>query len=109
LAAGREPFFGPHELAWLALAVGGFAGAADGARQIHRFPWPGGLDFLADVTWGLASTFNGCLFHLYNAVRGRHDGVKRDGAHRYPEGFAFLPRFAITQGSVVSNLGDRDA
>ena len=93
----------------LAFLVGALTGGLDGAWSIHRWRREGLPAFLLDVTWGLAGSSNAVLLHLTNLVCGRHaqgDTERRQGAHRYPSGFAPDAGFAFTQGSVMSNTGD---
>ncbi len=92
-------------LPWIALVVGAVAGGFDGVWRIHRWKGRGVLTFLADLTWGLAGTTHGVLFHLVNAPRAAHPDEPRQGAHRYESGFRFRSGFAVTQGSVMSNMG----
>ena len=60
--------------------------------------------FLLDVTWGLAGSTNGCLLHLINLAWARGQDNPRSGAHRYFNGFRVKAGYAITLGSVMSNL-----
>lgn len=92
----------------LAVAVGAAAGAFDGWRGIHRWPWPGAAAFVADVTWGLAGTTAGLLSHGVNRLGpagGDPVPARRMGAHRYRGGVKALPGYVITLGNVVSNYG----
>jgi hypothetical protein len=99
-----EPVFTPPVLLWMAAVVGSFVGMMDGIRRIHRWPKMGGPGFLLDVTWGLAGSTNGCLLHLLNFAWARPQDNPRGGAHRYPKGFCVKPGYAITLGTVMSNL-----
>ncbi len=98
-----------HEgaLLWIALVVGAVAGGFDGVWRIHDWKGRGVLTFLADFTWGLAGTTHGVLFHLVNFLHAVHPDEPREGAHRYETGFRFRSGFAVTQGSVMSNMGSR--
>lgn len=96
----------PAALMWMASGVGAFTGMMDGLWQTHRWRGPGALTFLADITWGLAGATNGCLFHLFNFAWATHACEPRSGAHRYESGFRFMSGYAVTQGSVMSNMGD---
>jgi hypothetical protein len=92
-------------LLWIALVVGAVAGFFDGLWRIHEWKGPGVLTFLADYTWGLAGTTQGALFHLVNFLWAEHPDERRNGVHRYKKGFRFKSGFAVTQGSVMSNMG----
>lgn len=94
----------PEALLWFASVVGCFAGMMDGLWRIHRWRGPGAVTFLADMTWGLAGTTNGCLFHLFNFAWAGHPDEPRHGAHRYRSGFRFKRDFAVTQGAVMSGM-----
>jgi hypothetical protein len=76
----------------------------DGLWRIHRWRGLGVLTFLSDVTWGLAGSTNGCLFHIVNNFWAGHPDEPRNGAHRYFSGFRFKPGFAVTQGAVMSGM-----
>ena len=95
----------------LASIVGSFTGLMDGVGRIRRWKGTGALTFVADITWGLAGSTNGCLFHLFNNFwAGYQDETEtspdyRPGAHRYSSGFRFKTDFAVTQGAVMSNMG----
>jgi hypothetical protein len=102
---GAQLLTTPDALLNLALGVGALAGALDGAWRIHRWNGPGVATFLLDCTWGLAGTTNGLLFHLVNFAWAKHPDEPRNGAHRYEKGFRFKNGFAVTQGSVMSNMG----
>jgi hypothetical protein len=94
----------PAALLCFATVVGAFAGMMDGLWRIHRWRGPGALTFLVDMTWGLAGTTNGCLFHLFNFAWAGHANEPRHGAHRYLSGFRFKRNFAVTQGAVMSGM-----
>jgi hypothetical protein len=108
--------FGPSELGALAFVTGALVGCFDGYRQIHSWIGAGVPRFLSDVTWGLALSFNGLLIHFVNLPRlfqvdgstglrrAVHDDDPRAGNHRYSRGFALVPTYAFSQGSVISNL-----
>ena len=99
-----EPVFTPPVLLWTAAAVGSLVGMMDGIRRIHRWRGSGALGFLLDVTWGLAGSTNGCLLHLLNFAWARPQDNPRGGAHRYLNGFCVKAGYAITLGTVMSNL-----
>ena len=92
-------------LQWTAATVGCFVGMWDGLWRIHRWKGPGLLAFLLDITWGLAGSLNGCLFHIVNFLWANHKDTPRNGAHIYESGFRFKTGFAVTQGAVMSNMG----
>ncbi|MGE3164287.1 MAG: hypothetical protein AB7O52_05240 [Planctomycetota bacterium] len=100
-------------LVWIATGVGCFTGMMDGlwrTRDWTDIKALGVVGFVTDVTWGLAGTTNSCLLHLVNLlglVWSDHSDDDRQGAHRYKSGFRFLPTYAFTQGSVMSNMGER--
>jgi hypothetical protein len=99
--------FKPEHLTLMAGCVGTVVGFADGLRRIHAWSRWGSLQFLADVTWGLANNVNASLIHLINLGWGKPIPSQRVGAHRYDRGFCFAPHFALTQGNVCSNLRGR--
>jgi hypothetical protein len=105
--ASAQPLTAPGPLLWIAAAVGALAGMMDGLWKVHRWRGLGVLTFLLDMTWGLANTTNGILFHLVNFVWAGHADEPRSGAHRYRSGFRFKSGFAVTQGSVMSNMGQQ--
>jgi len=105
LATGSPLLTTPAALLILASLVGSAAGMMDGLRRIHRWKGAGVITFLSDITWGLAGTTNGCLFHLVNFLWASHRDEARHGAHSYQSGFRFMPDYAVTQGSVMSNMG----
>ena len=84
--------------------VGALVGACDGVGRVHNWKGLGWLSFPLDVTWGLAATTNGLLFHLVNFAWANRQADGRTGAHRYRSGFRFKGGFAMTQGSVMSNM-----
>jgi hypothetical protein len=96
----------PSVLLIIAGVVGGCTGAMAGAYRIYKWDGLGLLAFLLDVTWALAGNTVGCLLHLINAIFGEHAPETRENAHRYCKGFGlrYHPRYAFTQGSVMSNL-----
>jgi hypothetical protein len=100
-----KPIFTAPVLLWVAAVVGAFAGMMDGLWRVHRWAGLGVLWFLLDVTWGLAGGTNACLLHLVNVPWGRHTDEPRTGAHRYYRGFFAKHGYALTLGSVMSNLG----
>jgi hypothetical protein len=104
MLAHAGPVFTPPVLSWTAVAVGSFVGMMDGIRRIHPWRRRGVPTFLLDVTWGLAGSTNGCLLHLLNFAWAQRGGDARSGAHRYLNGFCIKPGYAITLGSVMSNL-----
>lgn len=95
----------------MAMFTGAFVGFMDGMWGIHRWKALGWIAFPLDVTWGLAGSLNGCLFHLFNGFWVKHaepspDGTveNRSGVHQYLGGFRFKGTYAVTQGAVMSNL-----
>lgn len=102
---GQGPVFTADTLLWIAAVVGCFAGMMDGLWQIHKWDGAGWIAFPLDMTWGLAGTANGCLFHLINFLWADHADEPRSGAHRYLSGFRFKGGFAVTQGATMSNMG----
>ncbi|HVJ83089.1 MAG TPA: hypothetical protein VNC50_18620 [Planctomycetia bacterium] len=105
-SSGREPYFDALRLAQWAALAGSLVGLADGLGRIHDWRRRGALDLLADCTWGLAGASLGVLVHAFNLPRGVPFEAGRRGAHRYVQGFAFHPRFAVTLGACCSNLRD---
>ena len=112
---GLDTFFGwvgaapslsrPENLLNIAMIAGGGTGLMDGAWKIHRWKGLGLIRFFSDVTWGLAGSTNGVLFHIFNITWARHANEPRTEVHRYEKGFRFKGGFAVTQGSVQSNMG----
>lgn len=100
-----EPLLQPQHLMGIAAAVGSFVGMADGLWQVHKCSGPIPFTFLIDVTWGLAGSTNGALFHIANFIWGGHEQDGRKSGHRYKSGFRLKSGFAVTQGSVMSNMG----
>jgi hypothetical protein len=98
------PIFTAPVLLWAAAAVGSFVGLMDGLRRIHRWRGTGVVGFFLDATWGLAGSTNGCLLHLLNFAWADAKDDPRRGAHRYLNGFRVKSGYAITLGSVMSNL-----
>jgi hypothetical protein len=98
------PVFTPPVLLWTAAVVGSFVGMMDGIKRIHRWRGSGVPGFVLDVTWGLAGSTNGCLLHLLNFAWARAQDNPRGGAHRYLNGFCVKAGYAITLGTVMSNL-----
>lgn len=96
----------PDQLLWIATGVGALTGMMDGFWRTQPWVGWGAFSFLLDVTWGLAGATNGALVHLVNTYWGDHAADGRTSAHRYREGFRFMPTFAFTQGAVMSNLKD---
>jgi len=106
--AGYAPIFGRRELLCLAVLVGAFHGATNGLASVNSWRRGGPFGFLLDVSWGLCGTTNAALLHLANfgwAARGEET---RAGAFRYVGGFRFKSGFAVTIGSVMSNMGDHE-
>ena len=99
-----EPIFTPPVLLWTATVVGFFVGMMDGFWRIHPCRGAGVLAFVLDVTWGLAGSTHGCLLHLLNFPWAHMQDKARAGAHRYFNGFRVKAGYAITLGSVMSNL-----
>jgi len=96
----------PDLLLWLAAVVGALRGMYDGLWSIATWPG-GGPAFILDVTWGLSGTTNGVLLQSLNAPIGQHGFDHRSGVHRYVNGVRFKSGFAVTMGSVMSNMRDR--
>jgi hypothetical protein len=102
-----KPLFSAGAYLWMATVIGGLVGMMDGLWRIHAWDGTGWVAFPADVTWGLAGSTNGVLFHLFDLLVTRHaygPGEERAGAHRYQGGFRFKPTYAVTQGAVMSNM-----
>src|SRR6266496_2184568 len=96
-------------LVWLATGVGAFTGFMNGFWKIHDWKGVGWLGFPLDVTWGLGGVTSGCVLHLINFAWAGHADETRYDAHRYLDGAHFPSKnisFALTQGSVMSNLKD---
>ncbi len=98
------PVFTAPILLWTAAVVGSFSGMMDGLKRIHPWHRMGAAGFLLDATWGLAGSTNGCLLHLVNFAWADAKDEPRRGAHRYFNGFCVKAGYAITLGSVMSNL-----
>jgi hypothetical protein len=98
----------PGNLLLFATIVGGVTGIMAGIYRIYNWVGLGLLAFSLDVTWGLAGNTVGCLLHLINIGWGDHGEEIRENAHRYARGFGlrYNPRYAFTQGSVMSNLDE---
>jgi hypothetical protein len=93
--------------------AGAFIGAMGGAFRIYNWQGLGWLAFPVDVTWALAGNIIGCLVHIVNIGWGDHvdrtdDNEARRNAHHYKSGFGlrYNPRYAFTQGCVMSNLAE---
>jgi len=98
----------PEILLLFATIVGGFTGMMGGIYQIYCWVGLGLLAFPLDVTWALAGNTVGCALHLVNIGWGHHGAEPRENAHRYARGFGlrYNPRYAFTQGAVMSNLDE---
>jgi hypothetical protein len=96
----------PNVLLAIACVFGACIGAIGGIYRIYNWKGLGWLAFPLDVTWALAGNSVGCLLHLVNIGWGKHGDETRENAHRYASGFGlrYNPRFAFTQGAVMSNL-----
>jgi chromate transport protein ChrA len=96
----------PELLLMFAGIVGAFIGMMGGIYHIYDWRGLGWLGFPLDVTWALAGNTIGSLLHVVNLGWGKHSTETRDNAHRYQSGFGlrYHPRFAFTQGCVMSNL-----
>jgi hypothetical protein len=96
----------PDTLLMFATVVGGFSGMMNGIWRIYDWTGFGWLAFPLDVTWALAGNTVGCLLHIVNFAWGDHSNEQGRNAHRYASGFGlrYNPRYAFTQGAVMSNL-----
>jgi hypothetical protein len=102
-----DPLFTASVYIMLASVVGSLVGMMDGLWRTVQWSGFGIFAFPADVTWGLAGSTNGCLFHAFDLIFTSHaygPGEERGGAHRYLGGFRFKSIYAVTQGSVMSNM-----
>jgi hypothetical protein len=88
----------------LAAVVGATTGYVGGRYQAYDWRNKGVLQFLADLTWGLAGSTIAAVMHGVNHALGHRPQDHRTGAHRYDAGFTTGKRFAFTQGAVMSNL-----
>ena len=106
--AGQALLTTPENLLIFAAVIGGFTGMMAGIYQIYNWLGLGLLAFPLDVTWALAGNTVGGLLHLVNIGWGDHGDETRKNAHRYASGFGlrYNPRYAFTQGCVMSNLQD---
>ena len=105
----RDPWLTePRTLLSLVTIVGALVGFWDGLWRIHKWDGAGILTFLIDVTWGLGGSTSGVLLHLVNFLWADHTDETRLGAHIYDSGFRFKSGFAVTQGSVMSNMHGND-
>ena len=105
----RQPVLAtPDILLMFAAVVGAFTGMMAGIYQIYDWTGLGWLAFPLDVTWTLAGNTVGALLHLINIGWGDHGDETRENAHRYASGFGlrYNPRYAFTQGCVMSNLDE---
>jgi hypothetical protein len=103
---GEQWLCQPEILLWLAAVIGAFRGMYDGMWSIATWPG-GGPAFILDVTWGLSGTTNGVVLQSLNVPVGEHGCDHRSGCHRYVNGVKFKEGFAVTMGSVMSNMRDR--
>jgi len=106
--AGQALLTTPANLLIFAAIVGAFTGMMAGIYQIYNWLGLGLLAFPLDVTWALAGNTVGGLLHVVNIGWGDHGSETRKNAHRYASGFGlrYNPRYAFTQGCVMSNLQD---
>jgi hypothetical protein len=104
--AGHPLLTTPDNLMMIAGIVGAFTGMMAGIYQVYDWEGLGWLAFPLDVTWALAGNSVGALMHLINIGWGDHGDETRENQHRYASGFGlrYHPRYAFTQGSVMSNL-----
>ncbi len=88
--------------------VGAVTGMVAGIYAIYDWEGLGWLAFPLDVTWALAGNTLGALLHLVNIGWGDHGSETRENVHRYANGFGirYHPKYAFTQGCVMSNLAD---
>lgn len=106
--AGQPLLTTPENLLIFAAVIGSFTGMMAGIYQVYNWLGLGWLAFPLDVTWALAGNTVGGLLHLINIGWGDHGPETRKNAHRYASGFGlrYNPRYAFTQGCVMSNLVD---
>jgi hypothetical protein len=118
LTHSRPVLTTPEGLLMFATVVGGMSGAISGLWRIYSWVGLGWIAFPLDVTWALAGNTVGCLLHAINfagywirsiftdTAWGNHAPETRKNAHRYETGFGlrYVPRYAFTQGCVMSNL-----
>jgi hypothetical protein len=104
--AGHPVLTTPAILMMLGGIVGAFTGMMAGIYQIYDWTGLGYLGFPLDVTWALAGNSVGALMHLINIGWGDHGDETRKNQHRYASGFGlrYDPKYAFTQGCVMSNL-----
>jgi hypothetical protein len=98
-------FSKPDVLIWIVMGIGGLTGGVNGACRIYKWVGLGCLEFLLDVTWGLAGSGLGFLLLLFNAIGQytyRYDD--RTGAHRYDPGLHVFDDYAFTLGAVISQM-----
>ena len=88
----------------LATLVGAATGYTGGRYEAYDWRSKGWLQFLADVTWGLAGSSVAAVMHGVNHALGHRPLDRRTGIHRYDAGFTTGKRFAFTQGAVMSYL-----
>jgi hypothetical protein len=106
----------PDRLLGLAAIVGCVTGGLHGAYRIYDWRRWGVVQFVLDVTWGLLGSTLGALVHLYNCFFGTRllartadEGPmgQRLGVVLFSKGLSTGGRrFALTQGSVISNIGE---
>lgn len=108
---GSIVFSTPSNLLIYATVVGAGTGMMGGVYSIYDWKGLGWLAFPLDVTWALAGNTSGCLMHFINLIWREHSDETRDNAHRYAMGFGlrYHPRYAFTQGAVMSNLEEPKA
>ena len=106
--AGHPILTTPGSLMMIGGVVGAFTGMMAGIYAIYDWAGLGWIGFPLDVTWALAGNSVGALIHLINIGWGDHGDETRENAHRYAAGFGlrYSPRYAFTQGCVMSNLDE---
>jgi len=106
--AGHPVLTTPSNLMFLGGMVGAITGMMAGIYQIYDWEGLGWIGFPLDVTWALAGNTVGAVLHLVNIGWGDHGDETRENAHRYANGFGirYNPKYAFTQGCVMSNLND---
>lgn len=106
--AGHPILTKPEILMMIGGIVGAFTGMMAGIYQIYDWAGLGYLGFPLDVTWALAGNTIGALLHIVNIGWGDHGTETRENQHRYASGFGirYHPKYAFTQGCVMSNLGN---
>jgi hypothetical protein len=93
-------FSTPNVVLWIGTAIGGLTGAINGAGRIYPWIGVGALAFILDVTWGIAGSGLGFLWHLVNLSK-TYSYDERAAAHRYLPGVTIAGADASTLGSVI--------